>query len=77
MSRMISPSQHKKQELEAMIENGFSGEGDVFREFIKLTVESMLQEALEEERRVFLDRVATSASRSRRRRIATATSRVI
>ena len=56
MSRMISPSQHKKQELEAMIENGFSGEGDVFREFIKLTVESMLQEALEEEQRVFLDR---------------------
>ena len=56
MSRMISPSQHKKQELEAMIEHGFSGEGDVFREFIKLTVESMLQEALEEEQRVFLDR---------------------
>ena len=56
MSRMISPSQEKKQALEEMIENGFGGEGDVFGEFIKLTVESMLQQALEDEQREFLDR---------------------
>lgn len=56
MSRMISPGMRKKQALDEMIENGFVGDGDVFREFIKLTVESTLQEALEEEQREFLDR---------------------
>ena len=56
MSRMISPSQEKKQALDEMIEKGFGGEEDVFGEFIKLTVESVLQQALEDEQSEFLDR---------------------